>query len=65
MSEPEEPGKPGVMLGEPVDLSRPEYVEVTITRDRVYVHTERGLMFRAYKVGKIHIKDQRTTTGEN
>ena len=25
-----------------------------------YVHTERGLMFRAYRVGKIHVKDQRS-----
>jgi len=48
------------MIGEPVDLSHAEYVEITITRDRVYVHTDRGLMFRAYRVGKITVKDNRT-----
>jgi hypothetical protein len=33
-----------VLVDEPVDLSRAEYVEITITRDRVYVHADRGLM---------------------
>jgi len=49
-----------VLVDEPVDLSRAEYVEITITRDRVYVHTDRGLMFRAHRVGKIVVKDNRT-----
>ena len=48
------------MLGEPVDVSKADFVEITITRDRVYVHTDRGLMFRAHRVGKIVVKDNRT-----
>lgn len=34
-----------VLVDEPVYLSRAEYVEITITRDRVYVHTNRRLSF--------------------
>ena len=48
-----------VLVGEPVDLSHAEYVEITITRDRVYVHTDRGLMFRAHRVGRIMVRDNR------
>ena len=48
-------------LPEPVDLTHADYVEVTITNDRVYLHTEQGMMFRAYRVGKIIVKDDRTT----
>jgi hypothetical protein len=43
----------------PVDLSHAKFVEIKITNDRVYVNTEHGMMFRAYRVGKIIVNDER------
>jgi hypothetical protein len=42
IGEPDE----GVMVGSPVDLSQAKFVEIKIAGDRVWVNTERGLMFR-------------------
>ena len=47
----------------PVDLTHADFVEITITADRVYVHTERGLAFRAYRVGNVIVDDQREVKG--
>jgi hypothetical protein len=52
----------GTMIGSPVDLSKAQYVEIKITKDAVWVNTERGLMFRAYRVGKIVVTDEREDT---
>jgi hypothetical protein len=49
----------GVMVGSPVDLSKPKFVEIKIAGDRVWVNTERGMMFRAYRVSKIVVTDER------
>jgi hypothetical protein len=49
----------GTMIGSPVDLSHAKFVEIKITKDCVWVNTERGLMFRAYRVGKIVVTDER------
>jgi hypothetical protein len=43
----------------PVDLSHAKFVEIKITKDCVWVNTERGLMFRASRVGKIVVTDER------
>jgi hypothetical protein len=48
------------MIGSPVDLSSARWVEIKITNDRVYVNTERGMMFRANRVGKVILQDERT-----
>ena len=50
---------PATMIGSPVELTRADYVEIKITADRVYVHTENGMMFRAYRVGKLIVQDER------
>jgi hypothetical protein len=42
-----------------VDLSSAKFVEVKITKDRVYVNTEHGMMFRAYGVERIILQDER------
>jgi hypothetical protein len=47
------------MAGSPVDLSSARYVEIKITKDRVYVNTEHGMMFRAYRVERIIVQDER------
>jgi hypothetical protein len=52
----------GTMIGSPVDLSSAKFVEIKITKDRVWVNTERGLMFRADRVGKIIVQDEREDT---
>ena len=43
----------------PVDLSHAKFVEIKITKDRVWVNTEQGLMFRACRVRKIVVTDER------
>jgi hypothetical protein len=43
----------------PVDLSHAKFVEIKITKDCVWVNTERGLMFRAHRVEKIVVTDER------
>jgi hypothetical protein len=46
-------------------LVRPLQRRLTLQADiagpavRVYVHTERGLVFRAYRVGKVIVQDER------
>jgi len=47
--------EPIPMVGSPVDL-----VEIKIAGDRVWVNTEHGMMFRAYRVGRIVVQDERT-----
>ena len=49
----------GTMIGRPVDLSHAKFVEIKIAKDCVWVNTERGLMFRASRVGKILVTDER------
>ena len=47
------------MNTQPIDLFTADFVEIKIIGNRVYIHTEDGLMFRAYRVGKIIIQDDR------
>jgi hypothetical protein len=51
--------EPTTMIGNPVDLTHAKYVEIKITKDTVWVNTERGLMFRANRVEKIIVQDER------
>jgi hypothetical protein len=50
---------PTTMIGSPVDLAQAKFVEIKIAGDRVWVNTEHGLAFRAYRVGKIIVQDER------
>jgi hypothetical protein len=54
--------EPTTMIGNPVDLAHAKFVEIKITKDTVWVNTERGLMFRANRVEKIIVQDERAST---
>jgi hypothetical protein len=47
------------MIGSPVELTQAKFVEIKITGDRVYVNTEHGTLFRAYRVERIILQDER------
>jgi hypothetical protein len=51
------------MVGSPVDIAQRKFVEIKIAGDRVWVNTERGLMFRAYRVERIIVQDEREPAG--
>jgi hypothetical protein len=53
---------PTVMIGSPVDIAQCKFVEIKIAGDCVWVNTEHGMMFRAYRVGKIILQDEREPT---
>ena len=56
--------EPIPMVGSPVDLAQCKFVEIKITDDRVWVNTEHGMMFRAYRVGRIIVQDERTPSAD-